>query len=53
MLGAFTGSDLFGHSHTQPAGTSRLKPGPAPATDLTPSRATLTDTAGEAGIPRG
>jgi len=50
ILKRFTGSDAFGFSYTQPAGTSRVEQGPA--TDITLSWSTFTDAANEAGISR-
>lgn len=51
-LRLITGSDVFGHSVTIPAGASRVEPGLVPATDLTLSWATFSDAADEAGISR-
>lgn len=51
-LRLFTGSDVFGHAVTIPAGQSFVEPGLVPATDLTLSWATFTDAADEAGISR-
>jgi hypothetical protein len=58
ILKRFTGSDNFGASYTQPAGTSRVEPKQAgkpyfvPATDVTLYWATFTDAAGQAAISR-
>ena len=52
VLKLFTGSDVFGGSITQPAGSSRVEPGLVPAANLTLSWATFTDAADEAGISR-
>lgn len=52
ILQRFTGSDDFGNSFTQPAGSSRVEPGKTPAADVTLSWATFSDAADEAGISR-
>jgi hypothetical protein len=52
ILKRFTGSDAFGASYTQRAGSSRVEPGTTPATDITLSWATFTEAADEAGISR-
>jgi hypothetical protein len=52
ILRRFTGSDVFGESVVQAAGSSRVEPGLVPAHDLTLSWATFTDAADEAGISR-
>ena len=52
VLRSFTGSDLFGGSYTQPAGTSRVEPGMVPKNDLTLHWATFSKAAEEAGISR-
>ncbi|MDP9375321.1 MAG: phosphoesterase [Chloroflexota bacterium] len=57
ILKRFTGSDTFGMSYTQSAGTSRVEPRAAthpgvPATDVTLSWATFSAAADEAGISR-
>lgn len=62
ILKQFTGSDDFGGTHTQLAGTSRVEPQPAsgepsvpyfvPATDVTLFWATFSDGADQAGISR-
>jgi hypothetical protein len=52
VLARFTGSDAFGLSHTQPAGSSSIEPGLTPASDVTLSWATFTAAADEAGISR-
>lgn len=50
ILKLFSGSDAFGDSYTQKAGTSRIENGPA--TDITLSWNTFSDAADEAGISR-
>ena len=50
VLKRFTGSDYFGESYIQPAGTSRVENGPA--TDITLYWETFSDAADEAGISR-
>jgi hypothetical protein len=58
ILKRFTGSDDFGGSHLQPAGTSRVEPKVSgkssfvPATDATLYWATFSDAADQAGISR-
>jgi membrane-associated phospholipid phosphatase len=52
VLKLYTGSDVFGHSITVPAGSSRVEPGLVPASNVTLSWATFTDAADEAGISR-
>jgi hypothetical protein len=52
ILERFTGSTVFGLSHTQPAGTSSIEPGLTPATDVTLSWPTFAAAAAEAGISR-
>lgn len=52
ILRRFTGSDDFGASYTQKAGTSRVEPGVVPAQDLTLNWETFSDAAEEAGISR-
>lgn len=52
ILKRFTGSDAFGESKTQPAGTSRVEPGLVPANDATLSWPTFSAAADEAGISR-
>jgi hypothetical protein len=52
VLQAFTGSNKFGGTYTQPAGTSRVEPGLVPKKDLTLKWETFTQAAGEAGISR-
>ena len=52
ILKRFTGSDVFGSGITQPAHSSRVEPGLAPANDLSLSWATFTDASDEAGISR-
>lgn len=52
ILASFTGSDHFGHSHTQRAGESFVEPGLVPATDLTLSWSTFSEAADQAGISR-
>lgn len=50
ILTQFTGSDVFGDSYTQKAGTSRVENGPSE--DVTLSWDTFSDAADEAGISR-
>jgi hypothetical protein len=52
ILKRFTGSDAFGASYTQPAGSSRVEPGTTPAKDVTLSWATFSEAADQAGISR-
>lgn len=52
VLKRFTGSDVYGGSYTQRAGTSRFEPGAVPAQDVTLSWATFSDAADEAGLSR-
>jgi hypothetical protein len=52
ILKRFTGSDTFGASYTQPAGTSRIEPDAVPATDVTLSWATFSNAADQAGLSR-
>ncbi len=52
ILQRFTGSDVFGGSFTQAAGTSRIEPGAVPATAVTLSWNTFSEAADEAGISR-
>ena len=52
ILKRFTGSDDFGNSYTQKAGTSRVEPGTTPATDVTLYWATFSEAADQAGISR-
>jgi hypothetical protein len=52
ILKRFTGSDTFGASHTQPAGTSHIEPGAVPATDVTLSWSTFSKAADQAGLSR-
>ena len=52
ILRSYTGSDVFGHSVTIGAGSSRVEPGLVPASDVTLSWATFTDAADEAAISR-
>jgi hypothetical protein len=52
ILKSFTGSDAFGASVTVRAGSSKVEPGAAPATDVTLSWATFSDAADQAGISR-
>jgi hypothetical protein len=52
ILRRFTGSDYFGASYTQKAGTSRVEPGLVPAENLTLTWETFSDAADEAGISR-
>jgi hypothetical protein len=52
ILRRFTGSDAFGSSFTQAAGTSRVEQGTVPAQDVTLSWATFSDAADQAGTSR-
>jgi membrane-associated phospholipid phosphatase len=52
VLKLYTGSDVFGHSVTISAGSSRVEPGLVPQSNVTLSWATFTDAADEAGISR-
>jgi hypothetical protein len=52
VLARFTGSDVFGLSHTQPARSSGIEPGLTPASDVTLSWATFSQAADEAGLSR-
>jgi hypothetical protein len=52
VLARFTGSDAFGLSYTQPAGSSGIEPGLTPASDVTLSWATFSQAANEAGLSR-
>lgn len=52
VLKRFTGSDAFGASATQFAGTSRVEPGAVPKKDVTLTWRTFSDAADEAGISR-
>ncbi len=52
ILRQFTGSDNFGASHTQAAGTCKIEPGWVPAQDLTLRWPTFTAAADEAGLSR-
>ncbi|GAC1480077.1 MAG: hypothetical protein NVS1B4_25090 [Gemmatimonadaceae bacterium] len=52
VLRRFTGSDLFGASMVQPAGTSRVEPGLVPARDVTLTWATFSEAADQAGMSR-
>ncbi len=52
ILKRFTGSDAFGASATQRAGTSRVEPGAVPKKDVTLTWRTFSDAADEAGISR-
>lgn len=52
VLKLFTGSDVFKHSVTIPAGESRVEFGLVPAHDVTLTWATFSDAADEAGISR-
>lgn len=52
VLKRFTGSDVFGASYTQPAGSSRVEPGQVPAAAVMLSWATFSDAADEAGLSR-
>lgn len=52
ILRRFTGSDKFGASYTQAAGTSQVEPGLVPAQAVTLKWKTFSDAADEAGISR-
>ncbi len=52
VLKLFTGSDVFGHGVTIPAGSSRVEPGLVPAVDTRLTWANFSDAAAEAGISR-
>jgi hypothetical protein len=52
VLRWFTGSDHFGASFTQRAGTSQIEPGKTPARDVTLSWATFSAAAQQAGLSR-
>jgi hypothetical protein len=52
ILHQFTGSDAFGASYTQLAGTSRVEPGTTPASNVTLSWPTFTAAAMEAALSR-
>ena len=52
ILKRFTGSDAFGHSFTQRAGTSTIEPGTVPATDVTLAWPTFSAAAAQAGLSR-
>lgn len=52
ILRNFTGSDRFGASYTQHAGTSVFEPGVTPHKDVTLHWATFTDAANQAGMSR-
>lgn len=52
ILRTFTGSDAFGASYTQRAGSSRVEPGLTPAHDLALSWATFSEAANQAGLSR-
>jgi len=52
VLKRFTGSDAYGGTYTQPAGTSRFEPGAVPARDVTLAWATFSDAVDEAGVSR-
>lgn len=52
ILKRYTGSDAFGASYTQAAGSSFIEPGTVPAADLTLSWATISDAAAQAGLSR-
>jgi len=52
ILRRFTGSDDFGASYTQAAGSSRFEPGAVPATDVTLTWKTFSDAADQAGLSR-
>ena len=52
ILKSFTGSNQFGSSYTQAAGTSRVEPGLVPKNDITLKWETFSQAADEAGISR-
>ena len=52
ILKRFTHSDCFGALVTLCAGSSRVEPGAAPASDITLSRSTFSDAAVQAGLSR-
>jgi len=52
VLRSFTGSDTFGASVTFKAGSSRVEPTAAPATDVTLAWPTFSDAADQAGMSR-
>jgi len=52
VLKRFTGSDAFGASATQLAGSSRVEPGAVPKKDVILTWRTFSDAANEAGISR-
>lgn len=52
VLRRVTGSDAFGGSWTQRAGTSRVEPGNVPAQDITLTWSTFSDAADQAGTSR-
>jgi hypothetical protein len=52
VLKRFTGSDAYGGSYTQRAGTSRFEPGAVPTEDVTLAWATFSDAADQAGLSR-
>jgi hypothetical protein len=52
VLKTFTGSDLFGASHLQAKGVSRVEPGLVPAADVTLYWPTFSAAADEAGLSR-
>jgi hypothetical protein len=52
VLRRYTGSDVFMHSATIPAGASPVEPGTTPADDVTLTWATFTDASDEAAISR-
>ncbi len=52
ILKRFTHSDRFGALVTLCAGSSRVEPGAAPASDITLSRSTFSDAAVQAGLSR-
>ncbi|MGZ4961482.1 MAG: vanadium-dependent haloperoxidase [Limisphaerales bacterium] len=52
VLKQFTGSDVFNHSVTLAAGSSKVEPGVVPAANLSLTWATFSDAADEAGMSR-
>lgn len=52
VLRRFTGSDAFGASWTQPAGTSRVEGGTVPSSDIVLTWSTFSDAADQAGTSR-
>jgi len=52
ILRFFTRSDRFGGTATIRAGSSRIEPGTVPSSDVTPSWATFSEAAHQAGLSR-